>query len=81
MDVMGSSVSCRNMTKQGGAEGVFFGSWGRKTCEFFETSLSYPQVRALGLHSHRGRFSLKQTRTQDRNRHTNNQPNHRKDTL
>lgn len=79
MDVMGGWVSCRNMTKRGGAEGAFFGFCGAKTCEFFETSLSYPQVGVLRLHGHRGRFSLKQTQTQDRNRRTNNQSNHRKD--
>lgn len=79
MDVTGGSVSYRNMTKRGAAEGVFFKSWEVKTCEFFETSLSYPQVGVLSLHGYRGRFSLKQTQTQDRNRRTNNQSNHRKD--
>ena len=75
MDVMGGSASCRNMTKRGGAEGAFFGSRGRKTCEFFETILSYQQVDAGRLHGHRGRFSLKQTR-RERTHHDHNCRHH-----
>lgn len=30
MDVMGGWVSCRNMTKRGGAEGAFLGFEGQK---------------------------------------------------
>ena len=75
MDVTGGSVSCRSMTKRGGAEGAFFGAIGAKTCEFFETSRSYPQVDALSLHSYRGRFSLKQTR-RERTHHEHHRRHH-----
>ena len=75
MGVTGGSVSCRNMTKRGGAEGVFFGAKGVKTCEFFETSRSYPQVGALSLHGPRDRFSLKQTR-RERTHHEHHRRHH-----